>query len=345
MGQVKRIGLDTAKHVFQVHAVDPEGKPVATRRLRRTQLLAWFAQVDRAPDCVVGLEATGAAHYWARSLTALGYRVRLLPAQVVKGYRQGQKTDVRDAAAICDATGQVRIAAAIKSEAQQAILAQQAYRQRLVAARTALGNQLRGLAGESGVAIGRGWSTLKRRLAEVIEDADNDLAWGLRTVLAEGYDELLALERRLLAWDRQLAAQARADARCRRLMAIPGIGPLTALRLVAICEDGTPWRNARAFGVSVGLTPRQHSSGDRVRLGPITRWGDTQLRTLLIHGARAVLARAQPTTPQGRWLLALQQRRHRNVAAVALAHKNARIAWALLAHGTEYRPATDAVAA
>lgn len=346
MNPVSRIGLDTAKQVFQVHAVDASGQAVVTRRLRRTQVLSWFARLDRSADCVVGLEATGGSHYWARELLRLGYRVRILNPQAVKPYRQGQKTDARDAAAICEAVGREDISEApIKSEAQQAILAQQAYRRRLVNQRTTLGNQLRGLAQESGVVIGRGWSALKRRLVELAEDADNGLADGLRQVLAEGHEELLALEQRIAAWDRRLEAQARADERCRRLMAMPGIGPQSALRLVAICDDGASWRNGRGFAVSLGITPRQHSSGDQVRLGPITGRGDKELRTLLIHGGRSVLAHADARTPLGRWLIGLQQRRHKNVAAVALAHKNARIAWALLAHGTDYRPATDRVAA
>ena len=160
-------------------------------------------------------------------------------------------------------------------------------------------------------------------------------------MLAEGYEELVELDERIRAWDRRFAAQARADERCRQLMALAGVGPLTALRLVAVCGDGAAWRNGRAFGVSVGMTPRQHSSGERVQLGPITRRGDTELRTLLIHGARSAIEHLDDTSPLGRWVNGLRRRRPKNVAVVALAHKNARIAWALLAHGTDYRPAMD----
>ena len=342
MNPVSRIGLDTAKNVFQVHAVDAAGEVVVSRRLRRGQVLEWFARLDRSEDCVVGLEATGGAHYWARELVKLGYRVRILNPQAVKPYRQGQKTDARDAAAICEAVGREDISCApIKSEAQQALLAQQAFRRRLVEQRKALGNQLRGLAAEAGVVIARGWSPLKQRLLELAEDADNGLADGLRAVLAEGYGELIELERRIAAWDRQLRAQAHADARCRRLMAMPGVGPLSALRLVAIVSDGASWRNGRGFAASIGLSPGQHSSGDRVRMGPITGRGDTVLRTLLIHGARAAMRHLDDSTPLGRWANALQRRRHKNVATVALAHKNARTAWALLAHGSEYRAGAD----
>ena len=346
MNPVSRIGLDTAKNVFQAHGVDASGAEVAKRRLRRRQVLEWFARLERSDDCVVGLEATGGSHYWARELIKLGYRVRLLNAQAVKPYRHGQKTDARDAAAICEAAGREAVSEApIKSEAQQAILAQQAYRRRLIKQRTALGNQLRGLAAEAGIVIARGRPALKRRLVEIIEDGDNGVADGLRQVLADGYEELVALEQRIKVWDRRLAAQARADERCRRLVARAGIGPQSALRLVAICGDGAAWRNGRAFAASQGFTPRQHSSGEHVRLGPITRRGDAELRTLLIHGARSAMAHLDDGMPLGRWALALQRRRHKNVAAVALAHKNARIAWALLAHGSEYQPATDAVAA
>lgn len=344
MDPVSRIGLDTAKNVLQVHAVDAAGETVTTRRLRRGQVLGWFARLERREDCVVGLEATGGSHYWARELVKLGYRVRILSPQAVKPYRQGQKNDARDAAASCEAVARASVAETpVKSEAQQALLAQQSFRRRLVNQRTALGNQLRGLLSEFGLVVGQGLARLRRRLPELAEDAGNGLPDGLRQVLSEGHEELVTLDRRIAQWDRRFAAQATADERTRRLMELSGIGPLTALRLVAVCGDGSAWRNGRAFGAHVGTTPRQHSSGERVRLGAITRRGDAELRTLLIHGARAAMRHLDDTTPLGRWVNALQRRRHRNVAAVALAHKNARIAWALLAHGTEYRPATDRV--
>ncbi|MDZ7829169.1 MAG: IS110 family transposase [Halofilum sp. (in: g-proteobacteria)] len=342
MKTVSRIGLDTAKNVFQVHAVDVSGETVTTRRLRRSQVLSWFARLDREAECVVGLEATGGSHYWARELVKLGYRVRILNPQAVKPYRQGQKNDARDAAAICEAVARESVAQTpIKSAEQQSLLAQQSFRRRLVNQRTALGNQLRGLLSEFGVVVGRGLGRLRRRLPELAEDAGNGLPDGLRRVLAEGYEELVELDQRIQAWDRQFAAQARADERARRLMEQAGIGPLTALRLVAVCGDGAAWRDGRAFGANMGFAPRQYSSGEQVRLGPITRRGDSELRTLLIHGARAAMRHLDDTTPLGRWVNELQRRRHKNVAAVALAHKNARIAWALLAHGTDYQPATD----
>lgn len=339
MATVSRIGLDTAKKVLQVHGLDAAGRTVTTRRLRRSQVLAWFARLDRAPACLVGLEATGGSHYWARELRALGYRVRVLNPQAVKPYRQGQKTDARDAAALAEAVGRETVAETpIKSEAQQALLVQQSYRRRLVAQRTALGNQLRGFLLEFGLVTGRGWKALKRRLAEATDADESTLPANLRAVLAEGAAELHELDRRIADHDRRLAAQARADERCRRLMEIPGVGPLTALRLVALCGDGSAWRNGRAFGASLGLTPRQHSSGEQVRMGSITGGGDKEMRTLLIHGGRTTIDRADASTPRGRWLIGLRQRRPRNVAAVALAHKHARIAWAMLAHGTRYHP-------
>jgi len=336
MTPVCRIGLDTAKNVFQVHALDGSGREVATRRLRRTQVLEWFARLDRAPDCVVGLEATGGSHYWARELGRLGYRVRLLNPKAVKPYRQGQKTDARDAAAIAEAVAREVVSEApIKSEEQQALLARQSYRRRLVERRTALGNQLRGLLAEFGIAVPQGFKRLKQRLAQAMEEADNGLPTDLRAVLADGADELRELDRRIDAQDREIARQAHADERCRRLMELDGIGALTALRLVAICGDGLAWRNGRGFAVSVGVTPRQHSSGEHVRLGAITKQGDVELRTLLIHGARSTLRRGEALDA---WTERLRRRRPHNVAAVALAHKRARIAWAMLAHGTRYQP-------
>jgi len=342
MNTVSRIGLDTAKNVLQVHAVDGAGETVTTRRLRRSQVLSWFARLDRSADCLVGLEATGGSHYWARELVKLGYRVRILSAQAVKPYRQGQKNDARDAEAICEAVARASVAETpLKSVEQQGLLAQQSFRRRLVNQRTALGNQLRGLLSEFGVVMGRGLGRLRRRLPELAEDATNGLPDDLRPVLMEAHAELVDLDRRIAQWDRRFAARARADERARRLMQQRGIGPLTALRLIAVCGDGAAWRNGRAFGAHLGMTPRQSSSGEQVRLGTMTRLGDKELRTLLIHGARAAMRHLDDTTPLGRWVTALQRRRHKNVAAVALAHKNARIAWALLAHGTDYRPATD----
>ncbi len=339
METVCRIGLDTAKNVFQVHALDASGRTVTTRRLRRTQVLDWFARLDRSPDCLVGLEATGGSHYWARQLQRLGYRVRLLNPQAVKPYRHGQKTDARDAAAIAEAVAREAVSEApIKSEEQQALLARQAYRRRLVERRTALGNQLRGILAEFGMTVPQGWKKLKECLAEAMEEADNGLPPDLRAVLADGADELRDLDRRIAQQDREQQRQARSDERCRRLMELDGIGPLTALRLVAICGDGAPWRNGRAFAVSTGVTPRQHSSGEHVRLGAITKHGDVELRTLLIHGARSTLRRADQGESLDPWTERLRQRRPHNVAAVALAHKRARIAWAILAHGTRYQP-------
>ena len=343
MNTVSRIGLDTAKNVFQVHALDADGRTVTTRRLRRAQVLDWFARLDRASDCLVGIEATGGSHYWGRQLQRLGYRVRLLNPKAVKPYRHGQKNDARDAAAIAEAVAREVISEApIKSEEQQALLARQSYRRRLVERRTALGNQLRGLLAEFGIVTPQGWKKLKERLAEAAEDADNALPADLRVVLNDGADELRDLERRIAAQDRELARQAHADERSRRLMELDGVGPLTALRLVAICGDGRAWRNGRGFAVSLGVTPRQHSSGDHQRLGAITGHGDTALRTLLVHGARSTLHRAAQGAALDGWTERLRRRRPHNVAAVALAHKRARIAWAMLAHGTPYQPAMTA---
>jgi len=338
MNTVCRIGLDTAKNVFQAHTLDASGRKVATRRLRRTQVLAWFARLDRCDECLVGLEATGGSHYWARELQRLGYRVRMLNPQAVKPYRQGQKNDARDASAIAEAVAREVVSEApIKSEGQQALLTRQGYRRRLVARRTALGNQLRGFLAEFGIVVPQGWSKLKECLAAAAEDGDNALPADVRAVLADGGEELRDLNRRSDAQDRALARQARADERSRRLMEIDGIGPQTALRLVAICGDGAAWRNARGFAVSVGVTPAQRSSGEHVRLGAITKQGDVELRTLLVHGARSTLSRADHGARLDPWTERLRRRRPHNVAAVALAHKRARIAWAMLAHGTRYQ--------
>jgi transposase len=339
MNTVCRIGLDTAKNVFQVHALDAQGCTVTTRRLRRRQVLDWFARLDRANDCLVGLEATGGSHYWARELQRLGYRVRMLNPQAVKPYRQGQKNDARDAAAIAEAVAREAVSEApIKSEYQQALLARQGYRRRLVERRNALGNQLRGYLAEFGIVAAQGFKKLKERLAQAMEEADNGLPADLRAVLADGADELRDLDRRIAQQDREIARQARANEDSCRLMELDGIGPLTALRLVAICGDGRAWCNGREFAVSMGMTPTHHGSGEHMRLGGITKQGDTELRTLLVHGARSTLRRADQGGELDDWSQRLRRRRPHNVAAVALAHKRARIAWAMLAHGTRYQP-------
>jgi transposase len=338
-----RCGLDIAKQVFQVHGVNEHGVVKGRKTLPRAKVLEFFVQL---PPCLIGLEACGSAHYWARELSKLGHTVKLMATQHVAAYRKRGKNDANDAEAICEAVGRPNMRfVATKSEEQQAVLMVHRARALTVTNRTAQANQIRGLLGEFGLVVPKGVAALRRELPEILEDAENALPALGREVLAGLLEQLRETDRRLGAYDRQIRALAEASEPARRLMRIEAIGPQTATALVATVGDPHVFRNGRGFAAWLGITPRQHSSGGKERLGPITRQGDSYLRTLLVHGARSYLRFVdKKTDAKSAWAQRLKQRRHVNVAAVALAAKHARIAWAMLAHGTEYRPGTIAVA-
>ena len=335
---INNLGVDLAKHVFQLHGVDRHGQVVVKKRLRRRQMLSWFA--DQAP-CRVGLEACGGAHYWARELGKLGHEVRLISPQFVKPYVKRGKNDANDAEAICEALSRPSMRfVAVKSTAQQALQAEHRIRARRVRARTALANEVRGLLGEFGIVVPTSLGALRRALPEILEDAENGLPADFRILLAELAEELRNLDERIKAQDARMQARAQCDERIQRLLAVEGIGPMVASALVAAVGDARQFGSGRDLAAWVGLTPREHSSGGKQRLGGITKQGDTYLRTLLIHGARSALrAATNKTDARSRWVSALAMRRNRNIAAVALANKNARIAWAILARETHYRAA------
>ncbi|MEJ2646067.1 MAG: IS110 family transposase [Gammaproteobacteria bacterium] len=336
MKQIRRIGVDLAKNVFQVHGVDSHDRVVMRRALSRAKLRESFAQL---PPCRVGMEACGSAHHWAREFERLGHTVRLMAPQFVSPYRKNDKNDGNDAEAICEALGRPNMRfVPIKDAEQQALLCMHRARALLVAERTALVNQIRGLLSEYGIVVGQGVSRLRRSLPEVLEDADNGLPTLAREVFAERYSHLQGLDGRIETYDRRLSALAQQMAPARRLMQVPGVGPLTATAVVATVGDARVFRNGRQFAAWLGLVPRQHSSAGKTRLGRITKRGDAYLRTLLVHGARSVLCRPGED-PRRRWGQALVQRRGFNKAAVALAAKQARLLWALLAHQDDYRPA------
>jgi transposase len=337
--EITRVGLDIAKQVFQVHGVDDYGKVRARKQLSRAKVLEFFAQL---PACLIGIEACGTAHYWARELTRLGHTVKLMAAQFVIPYRKRGKNDANDAEAICEAVGRPNMRfVAVKSEEQQAVLMVHRARTLAVANRTAQVNQIRGLLGEFGLVVPTGVARLKRELPDILEDAENGLPVLAREVLCGLLEHLREFDARISAFDRQIRALAQASEPARRLMQIEAIGPQTATALVASIGDPMVFKNGRGFAASLGITPRQHSSGGKERLGQITRQGDRYLRTLLVHGARAYLRVVdRKTDAKSAWVRRLKQRRHVNVASVALAAKHARIAWAILAHGTNYRPAS-----
>jgi transposase len=336
--KITTVGLDLAKSVFTLQGVDEHGKTVLRKAVRRAKLLELFAQL---PPCVVGMEACSGAQHWARELRKLGHEPRIMAAEFVEPYRQGGKNDTNDAAAICEAVSRPQMRfVALKSVEQQAVLAVHRLRQGLVEERTALANRLRGLLTEYGVVVGVGLDRLRRALPEIVEDGANGIPSIARDVFADAGQQLRELDVRIAAYDRRIATLARASEPVQRLMKIEGVGPVTATALVASVGNASVFNNGRQFAAWLGLTPRQHSTGGKQRLGAMTKHGDVYLRTLLIHGARAVLrVTANRNDAKSRWAESLRRRRPDNVAAVALAAKHARIIWALLARGQDYRPA------
>ena len=299
------------------------------------------------PSCLIGIEACGSAHYLRRELTKLGHTVKLMAAQFVVPYRKRGKNDANDAEAICEAVGRPNMRfVAIKSEEQQSVLMVHRARTLVVANRTAQVNQIRGLLGEFGLVVPKGVARLRRALPGILEDADNGLPALAREVLAGLLEQFHELDVRVAVYDRQRRVLAEASEPARRLMQVEAIEPQTATALIASIGDPQVLKSGRSYAASLGITPRQHSSGGKDRLGPITRRGDRYLRTLRVHGARAYLRVVdKKTDAKSAWARRLKERRHVNVAAVALAAKHARIAWAILAHGTDYRPAAAEVTA
>ena len=334
--EVKTIGLDLAKNIFQVHGVDAAGEVRITKRLRRHQLRDFFAGLQ---PCLVGIEACPTAHYWGRELKSLGHDVRLIPPQYVKPYVRRNKNDAADAAAICEAVARpVTRFVPIKAPEQQAALMLHRTRDLMVGQRTQLLNALRSHAAEFGVIAPKGSQNVAT-LLEACEEAQLPaLALELLRVLHRQINE--AAER-IEEVETQISAWYKANEVCRRLSSVPGIGPLTATAIAATVPDPGVFKSGREFAAWLGLTPRQNSSGGKDRLGRITRKGNQHVRRLLIIGAHAALlnSRVLKTTD---WVQGLMQRRPRQVVAVALANKMARIAWALMARGTSYRVAVAA---
>lgn len=335
---ITRIGIDLAKHVFQIHGVDRHGKVVVKKQLRRQQMLAYFAKL---PPLLIGMEACGGGHYWARELGKLGHDARLMAPQFVKPYVKSGKNDAHDAEAICEAVGRPNMRfVAVKSVEQQVMQAEHRIRARLIRARTALGNEIRGLLAELGIIVPTSLGALRRAIPELLEDGENGLPATFRRLLAQLGEELRTQDECIKAYDARIAQSAREDERIKRLLAVEGIGPVSASALVAAVGDGSQFRTGRDMAAWLGLTPRQHSSGGKSCLGHISKRGDKYVRMLLIHGARAVLKSAEHKEDgRSRWVTGIARRRNKNIATVALANKNARIAWSILSRGEAYRPA------
>ena len=314
--------------------MDNCGKVAFRKALKRAQVLTFFANL--AP-CLIGMEACGSAHHWARQLTALGHTVKLMAPQFVKPYVKSHKNEAADAEAICEAVMRPHMRLVpIKTAESQAVLALHRARQGFVKARTAQANQIRGLLSEYGIVLPQGIVHIAKRLPEILEDGENALPMTFRQLLNRLGEHLKMLDRQVTELEADIQAWHRQNAASHRLAEIPGIGPITATALVASVGDAKTFANGRQLAAWLGLVPRQHSSGGKPTLLGISKRGDTYLRTLLIHGARSVIQAAKGRKNAAPRLKRLLERRHKNIAAVAWANRNARVVWALLAHGREY---------
>jgi len=334
MNEITTIGLDLAKHVFQVHGVDASGVTVVRKRLRRSEVLAFFT---RLPRCLVGLEACATAHYWARELQTIGHEVRLMPAQYVKAYVKRNKNDAADAEAICEAVQRPTMRfVPVKTAEQQAALLLHRGRERLVRQRTALVNALRAHLAEYGVIAPLGLRNVARLIAIVRDEIDTRLPAPARQVLEVLATQVEQLEAAVAALEKQLIAWHKANPVSQRLATIPGIGPIIATAVAATVVEASGLRSGREFAAWLGLVPRQHSTGGKARLGGISKRGNRYLRRLLINGASANLLRSKATNADP-WVIGLRRRRPSLVVAVALANKTALIAWAVMHRQENYQ--------
>jgi transposase len=328
---VTTVGLDLAKHVFQAHGIDAEGRVLFTKRLRRADVSAFFSTL---PPCVIGMEACATAHHWARELETIGHHVRLMPPQYVKPYVKRNKNDAADAEAICEAVLRPTMRfVPVKTADQQAALMLHRVRQAFVRQRTSLITALRAHLAEFGIIAAQGIGNivvLKQRL----EDAGGTIPSLARESLDELVDQIESIWQRVRALDQKIAHAHRASEMCRRLATVPGIGPITATAIASTVADASAFRSGREFAAWLGLTPKQHSSGGKERMGRICKRGDRYIRHLLFVGARNVIRYQKARSAAGaKWIEDLLRRKPGRVAAIALANKMARVAWALMRHG------------
>lgn len=323
--RITYLGADLAKNVFHVCGMSRHGEVVLEKRFTRAQLERF---TESLAPCRVGLEACGSAHHWARLLIRQGHDARLIAPSFVKPFVKSNKNDARDAEAICEAVSRPNMRfVPVRSEASQAVQLLHRMRERIVNSRTRTITQLRSMLSEFGVVIPLGANQFRKRVPEILEDSENGLLPEVRELLADGHAEVLGLDAREAQYLTRIEAHVASDERCRRLKTIPGIGPLCASALVAKFGDGESFKNGREMAACLGLVPKQTSTGGKPKLGPISKRGDGYLRTLMVQGAQSSLRFAgNKTDGRSRWACGIQQRSHRNVAAVALAGKNVRIA-------------------
>jgi transposase len=334
-----RIGVDLAKNVFQIHGADFHELPVWRQRLPRDRWLQTVLEKIE-PGCEIGMESCGGAHHWARQLQARGFRVRLIAPRFVKPYVKSNKNDANDAEAICEAMSRPSMRfVAVKTIEQQDIQATHRIRAGLIEQRTAKANQIRGLIAEYGLIAPKELLMLRRAIPCWLEDADNSLTARFRRLLNGLWNDLHELDERVSELDSEISAIAASEPTAVRLQQLRGVGPMIATALVAAIGDASQFANGRQLAASLGLTPKQHSSGGKDRLLGISKRGDAYLRTLMIHGARSALRTAKSKDDRlSQWVVRLAERSHPNVAAIALANKTARMAWAMLRNGTDYQP-------
>jgi len=339
---VTTIGLDLAKHVFQVHGVDASGALAVRRRVRRSEMLRFFGRLER---CLIGMEACATAHHWARELRAFGHEVRLIPPRYIKAYVKRNKNDAADAEAICEAVTRPTMRfVPVKSVEQQAVLKLHRSRELLIRQRTMLINALRGHMAEYGIIAAKGPSNAAQLVALLADPADDRLPVAALAALRALARQLNMADEQIAAVHREILAWHQASGASRRLAGVPGIGPVIASAIVATAPDPSAFASGRHFAAWLGLVPKQNATGGRQSLGRISKRGDSYLRRLLINGAQSVLrwAKKGKSSP---WLIGLLERRPRSVVAIALANKMARIVWAMLSRGEDYRKEAIAAAA
>ena len=339
MNNITLLGVDLAKNKFQLCGYDKDENRCLTMALTRSKFIDFMVKL---PPCIVAMESCGSSNYWARKFMGFGHEVKLINPKFVKPYVKTNKNDFNDAEAICEAASRKNMRFVTpKSVEQQDIQSIHRIRTRFIQQRTALVNQARGLLAEYGIIIGQGINNFRSTITEILEDAENGLRFIIRECLNEAYKELVSIDERISNYDNKINNILENSAACKRIEKIPGIGPMTATAIVAcIGEKAEGFENGRHLSAYFGLVPRQSSSGNKINLLGISKRGNSHMRTLLIHGARSVMIRANKKEDRNsKWVTALKERTGFNKAAVALANKNARIIWALLAKDQEYKQA------
>lgn len=336
--QVRILGIDLGKNIYHLFGVNNQDRPVLRKKLKRKEFLNYLANL---PPCLIGMEACGGSNHWAREISKLGHEVKLMAPQLVKPYVKGNKNDFNDAEGICEAVSRPSMRfVEIKTIEQQDIQALHRIRQSLVKSRTALSNQIRGLLAEYGIVVGKGLSQVRKRIPEILEDGENGLTAQFRRWLRQQLEAFYGLDAQIKEHTKEIEVICRENETSRRLKAIPGLGAQGATAIVAAYGNASHYSSGRQFAASIGLVPRQNSTGGKSVLLGISKRGDKYIRTLLIHGARAVITHlGDKQDKRSRWLRALVGRRGVNRAAVALANKNARTIWALLTRGDHYQMA------